>query len=251
MLATAGIAAAHPALRAQDAAPAREIYEFRLYHLRTHKRGAAHEYFRSALVPALGRAGLGPIGVFDVSIGETPSVYMLIPHKSAETVVSLPSRLLADAEYAKAGAAFLDAPANDPAFERVESSLMLAFEKMPKMEPPGTDKPRIFELRRYEQPGERASLKKIQMFNDGGELSIFRRVGFRPVFFGQTIVGARMPNLQYMITFENFAARDKLWAAFRTDSEWKKLSAMKEYSDPQIMSHIGGTVLSPAGYSQI
>ena len=37
------------------------------------------------------------------------------------------------------------------------------------------------------------------MFNSA-EIAIFRRTGLRPVFFGETMVGAGMPSLTYMLT---------------------------------------------------
>ena len=255
--AAAAAAAASPLLArgAQAAAPrqssrAREYYELRQYRLRVNQRGRANQYFGSALVPALNRAGVEPVGVFNIIIGEFRDTYVLIPHRTLETVASLPARLLDDAEYRKAGAAFLEAPAADPPFERVESSLLLAFEKVPRIEAP-EKKPRIFELRRYESPSELTSKKKIEMFNAGGELEIFRRVGLRPVFFGETLVGPRLPCFHYMVTFENLAAREETWRKFSGDPEWKKLAAMKEYSDPQIMTNIGAALLGPAPYSQI
>ena len=70
---------------------------------------------------------------------------------------------------------------------------------------------RIFELRTYEAPNDKALARKIKMFGDG-EIDIFRRCGMLTVFFGQTIVGSRMPNLTYMLAYDDLAARDKTWA---------------------------------------
>jgi hypothetical protein len=251
-MSAAALAAASGRAEEKSGKAAREYYEIRKYHLRMGaQRDLTTAYLRTALVPALNRAGLEPIGVFDVAVGDSPTPHVLIPHKSLESVVTLRQRLIDDAEYRKAGAPFLDAASASPAFDRMESSLLLAFEKTPKMELPGTQKPRIFELRHYESPSERAGKKKIEMFNDAGECALFKRLGFRPVFFGETIVGPRMPNLEYMITFDNFVHRDELWKAFRVDPEWKKISGMPEYKDAEIVSHITSTLLNPAPYSQV
>ena len=128
----APLAAASP-MPAPDGAPdaaadasqdgAREYYELRTYHLRRgpHERQMA-DYCRDALVPALRRHGTGPVGVFTVAIGpDAPTLYVLIPHPSIASVAALPERLAADAEYAKAGAAVLDAPASEPPYDRIES----------------------------------------------------------------------------------------------------------------------------------
>src|ERR1700674_4740602 len=91
----------------------REFYQLRRYHLNSGpQRKLCDDFFREALVPALNRLGISPVGVFDVSIGpETPSLYVLMPSTSAETLLLAETRLAQDAEYLKAGDAFLNAPA--------------------------------------------------------------------------------------------------------------------------------------------
>jgi hypothetical protein len=231
---------------------ARSLYELRRYRIRVgHMRDTSRGYFKDALLPALGRLRLGPIGVFDVTVGEPPTTIVLIPHATAESAVALHGRLASDAEYVKAAAPLFDAPADRPAFERIEASLLLAFDGMPQLQKTDTSRPRIFELRRYEGPSEAASLKKIEMFNTGGELAIFRKVGFRAVFFGQTLYGTRLPQFEYMLTYENMAEREQLWNGFRNDPDWKVLSQKEEYRDAAIMSGATATYLVPLPASQI
>jgi len=43
-------------------------------------------------------------------------IYVLIPHAGIESVAALSTTLQNDAEYQKAGAAFLSAPPKDPAY---------------------------------------------------------------------------------------------------------------------------------------
>ena len=237
---------------AQTAPVARQWYELRRYRVRVGTmRDTTRAYLRDALVPALGRLGIGPVGVFDVTVGEPPTAVVLIPHATADAAATLWSRLAADAEYTKLAAPFFDAPADRPAFDRIESSLLQAFEAMPKIEVPDTSKPRIFELRRYEGPSEAASLKKIEMFDSGGELTIFRKVGFRPVFFGQTVFGNRLPQFEYMLTYADLAERQVQWAKFIADPDWKTLSSKPEYRDAMIMSGATATYLAPQQVSQI
>lgn len=232
-----------------------EYYELRQYHLR---RGPqvklTDDFLREAALPAWKRLGIGPIGVFNTSIGsDTPTVYVLIPHPSLESVATTAARLLTDPEYQRAGAAFLNVPSTDPAYVRMESTLMAAFESMPRLEIPAAaaeNRPRIFELRTYESHSEKAHLKKVEMFNVG-EIAIFRRTGLRPVFFGRTLIGSRLPNLTYMLTFDDLAARDKNWATFIADPEWKKLSTTPGYTDGEIVSNISNVLLAPTPYSQI
>jgi hypothetical protein len=54
-----------------------------------------------------------------------------------------------------------------------------------------------------------------------------------------------------MLCFDNMEAHDTHWKAFGTDPEWKKISAIPEYSDARLISKITRTFLTPAGYSQI
>jgi hypothetical protein len=240
-------------LAADEGTP--EYYELRQYHLR---RGPqvklTDDFLREAAVPAWRRLGIGPIGVFNTMIGsDTPTVYVLIPHLSVESVAATAARLQADPEYQRAGGAFLNVPSTDPAFVRMESALMLAFASFPRLEvPPGAaeNRPRIFELRTYESHSERAHLKKVEMFNNG-EIAIFRRTGLRPVFFGRTLIGSKLPNLTYMLTFDDMAAHDKNWAAFIADPEWKKLSTTPGYTDGEIVSNISNAFLTPTPYSQV
>lgn len=244
----------HAALAADDQRP-REYYELRRALLRRGPQTKLlDDYLREAFLPAAKRLGIGPVGVFNTVIGpDSPAVYVLIVHPSLESVASLTARLVQDAEYLKAGAAFIDVPAASPGYVRVESSLMVAFEGMPKLEaPPATAeyRSRIFELRTYESHSKKANLKKIEMFNTG-EIAIFRRTGLRAVFFGETLVGSKLPNLTYMLTFPNMEARDRNWATFVADPEWKKLSTTPGYTDVETVSNITNSILSPAQYSEV
>ena|SRR5438874_683376 len=251
-------AAAHGNAIGQDAARAREYYELRRYHLRRGpEQQLTDDYLKNAALPAWQRAGAGPIGVFNVSIGpESPTLYVLIVHKTADGYDTLPDRLDGDKEYQAAGSAYLNATAASPAFVRTESSLMRAFSAWPSLQRPfggvfeGPARSRIFELRTYESHSERAARKKIEMF-ESAEIAIFRRADLQPVFFGETLVGSQLPNLTYMLVYENMAAHDKQWSAFSSDPEWKKLSTTPGYTDPEIVSNITNVYLRPATYSQI
>jgi hypothetical protein len=180
-------------------------------------------------------------------------MYVLMPHKSLESFADSNDRVRSDAEYQKLGADFINAPATDPAYIRTENFLLRAFSGWPKIEVPAAaagNKARIFELRMYESHSKKANKKKIEMFNNG-EIDIFRRTGLKPVFFGETIVGSKMPNMIYMLTFENMAEHDKNWAQFVGDPDWKKMSTAPGYTDGEIVSNITNVFLRPTGYSQI
>ncbi len=240
---------------AEPATAGREYYELRRYLLRRgRQQQTIDDYFRDANIPALNRLGIKPVGVFNTTIGPgSPTLYVLAPHSSPESAVTIHDRVAADPEYLQAGAPFINATPTEPAYMRVESFLFAAFAGMPKLElPPGAaeNKPRIFELLTYESHSKKANRTKIGMFNSA-EIAIFRRTGLRPVFFGETMVGAGMPSLTYMLTFADMEERARAWAAFVADPEWKKLSSTPGYTDPEIVSNITNVILSPTPYSQI
>jgi NIPSNAP len=233
----------------------REYYELRRYELRSGPQvKLANDYFRDAFIPAANRLGISPVGAFNVAVGaRSPSLYVLLPSTSLETLVGLRTRLAADAEYTAHAAPFLEAPGTTPAYVRMESSLMIAFEGRPKLQaPPGAagKRPRAFELRTYESPSDRDHERKVEMFNHG-EFEVFEAAGFRPVFYGDTLVGSRLPNLTYMLSFDDLADRNKLWAAFGGSPAWKKLSSSARYAFEEIVSNITNVILSPTDYSQI
>lgn len=229
---------------------ARDLYEIRRYHVDDAQRPGLDAFLRDAAIPALNRIGIEPVGAFSEAKGGGP-VYVLMRHKSLDSVVTAPRRLADDAAYHRAGAAFLDAPADRPAFRRIESALFLAFPSIPAIEAPVKNPGRVFQLRTYESPSARAGRKKIEMFDTAGEIAIFRRVGLHPVFFGEAILGPKMPNLTYMLGFESEDELKANWAKFIADPEWKRLSGKPEYADKTILSGITNTVLKPAEYSQV
>lgn len=267
-LAATALAGIHNTLAADGKQTKRDFYELRTFMLKPEKQKLVDDYLRGALIPALGRIGVGPVGVFldapelnpppAAKPGQPPppapptppSLYVLIRYTSLDQIATMAAQLAADAEYQKAGEAYLRVPATEPVYDRIESSVLLAFEGMPVLEAPGK-KERIFQLRTYESHSEAAGKKKIEMFNKAGEIAIFRRCGMKPVFFGETITGLRMPNLTYMLTFPNDDARKEAWGKFRTDPQWLKLRTMEEYADKNIVSKIWNRILKPAPYSQI
>jgi len=206
------------------------------------------------LMPALARMGMGPVGAFKLDIGpETPAYYLLIPSQSMETLAQLDLRLAQDSEFLKAADTFWNATSAAPAYQRAEISLLAAFEGWPRVTPPATAATkgkRLFQLRTYESPSDGEHARKVEMFHSG-EFEIFLSAGFHPVFFGDTLIGTRMPNLTYMLSFADLAELDAKWDVFRNDPAWKKLSANPRYAFDAIVTNITNLILSPLDCSQI
>ena len=204
-LGTASLTAS-AAQRAATGPGDREYYELRAYRLKTGADPALlHGYIEKAAIPALNRLGVKPVGVFvqqertgapDPSeVREASTVLVLRTYPSLNAFATATARLSADPEYQKAGAEYLRSPKTNPAFERIDSWLMLAFAGLPKLELPAycqEKKSRMFELRTYESHSELKALKKVEMFN-AGEIDLMREVGLGPVFYGQALVAMPHP----------------------------------------------------------
>jgi len=225
-----------------------QYFEFRQYYLNVgSKKDMVGDFLREVGIPAMNRIGIGPVGVFNTVYGpNNPTLYVLMVHKSLDTVVNSASMLMADDEFRKAD--FINTSLSEPGYVRMESSLMLAFKGLPQLVVP-EKKPRIFELRTYESHSIKAAKKKIEMFNEGGEIKVFLKTGLQPVFFGETLIGPKMPNLTYMLAFDDLVDRDAKWKVFGDDPEWKKLRSDPEYKDT--VSNITDIILRPTSYSQI
>lgn len=251
-LAASALAAA-PGASAQtqdNSSKQREYYQIRRYFVQSGPQSSMTEkYISEALIPALAGKG-GPVGAFRLDIGpETPTFYVLIPLSSPAAAASLEVDLNQNETYIKAAEPFWSAPASAPGFIRVESSLLAAFEGWPRITPPEKGK-RIFQLRTYESPSYRDHVRKVEMFHSG-EFEIFKNAGFHQVFYGDTVIGPRMPNLTYMLSFGDHAELEAKWKVFGSDPAWKKLSSDPKYAFEPIVSNISNLILSPLTASQI
>ena len=231
----------------------REYYELRAYRL---KPGANHNlldgFLEKLAIPAWNRLGSKPVGVFvEKQPTEKPAVFVLIPYPSLEALGTAAAQFKSLVEAQGAVSEYLQAPKDNPAFDRIDSWLMLAFAGMPKLELPAycqARKPRLFELRTYESFSEAKALKKIEMFNSG-EIATMREVGLAPVFYGQALVGPSLPHLTYMTSAENEEAHKQHWDAFGKHPVWNKLKNDPQYADT--VSKISKWILEPTSYSQI
>ena len=212
-----------------------QYYELRVYTTKSEQQQKlVNDYWQDAAVPAYNRMGIQPVGVFtELQDSPTNKVYVLIPCDSLEVFAAIPARLAGDPAYQAAAAAYLALPKSSPAFERIESSLNVAFDSMKKLAAPPSaadKKPWVFELRTYQSPTEGKGINKVQMFNSG-EVPLMQEVGLSPVFFSQTLVGSQMPNLIYMVSSENMEEHNKHWDGFKKSPVWKTLSSDPQYKD--------------------
>jgi hypothetical protein len=238
-------------------APKQEFYSIRIYQLKSKEQEErVDKYLQGAFLPALHRMGIQKVGVFKPVGNDTAAVrriYVLIPFHSLEQFTGLTASLQKDQSYLSDGKDYLDAVFDNLPYTRIESILLQAFPDMPRLEAPTALKApaseRVYELRSYEGPTEKYFASKVHMFNQGGEIPLFKRLEFNAVFYASVLSGAHMPNLMYMTSFENMASREQHWKDFGADPFWKKLVASPEYQHN--VSHVDIVFLHPAEYSDL
>jgi hypothetical protein len=232
-LAVAVAAIGNPSRAAAADSENPQYYELRIYTTKSaEQQQRVNDYWQNAAVPAYNRMGIQPIGVFtELNDSATNKIYVLVPCDSLEIFAAIPDKLASDTNYQQSAAEFLNAPKSNPAYERFESSLLLAFQGMKHMVvPPADKKPNVFELRTYLSPSENKSLNKMQMF-ESGEIPLMKEVGLAPIFYSRTIVGLHMPCLVYMTCGENLAEHKKHWQGFNNAPVWKQLISDLQYKD--------------------
>ena len=232
----------------------RDYYELRAYRL---KPGAPHAlldgYLEKALIPALNARGIKAVGAFtEPGAKDGPAVWVLIPHASLESVADVTASLNADPAVQAAGADYLQSPTKEnPAFDRIDSWLLLAFAGLPRYAVPALareGRPRIFELRTYESYSEAKALNKVAMFN-AGEIGLMQHLNLSPVFYGQALVGRDLPHLTYLLCSPDRETHEKNWAAFGRHPIWEKLKNDPQWADN--VSKVTSRFLVPAACSQI
>ena len=87
------------------------------------------------------------------------------------------------------------------------------------------------------------------MFNEGGEVALFKKLEFNAVFYGEVISGSVMPNLMYMTTFKDMKSHDEHWDAFRNHPDWLKLKEVEKYK--HTVSGSTKYLMHPTDYSDI
>lgn len=245
--------------KAQAAQPnresARSFLELKIWYLHNSEESQASrvsEYLENGLFPALTRAGAKPVAAFSNLIGpDGPYIVTIVQYPSLGAMETTLAKVAGDEAHEKASEK-LSSGAGMP-FVTIESSILHSLAILPEAVLPtdSNSRPaRIFELRTYQSQSMTAVNKKAGMFN-GGEIAIFQRLGMRPVFIGESIVGPRQPNITYMLSFDNLDGREKHWQQFGSDPAWKALSAAPELKDAEIVANISNIILRPLTFSPL
>lgn len=241
------------------AAEGRQYYELRTYALRNDLDvGRARVFFAEQFVPALRRAGTGPVGVFTPDTGlPTPSFVLVVPYASLADVGTVAERLAADATYQAAADTWARGPSDhgrELPYVRYDVALYRAFAGHPQLEVPAArpagQPARVYELRTYEAPDAAGLRAKMAMFNEE-EIRIFRSCGFTPIFFGEAVAAPRLPHLTYAVAFDSMEARAAAWACFGANPDWQRIRVRPGWTDAETVSVIRSAFLRPTDFSDV
>lgn len=201
---------------------------------------ALTDFARETLMPVLKKLNVGPFGMAVAEPGmngkdaDTPQreLFFFLPYTLLFQAMIVRDVLAANPAVGEAYMAYKAGfSSKNPGYVSLESTLLKNFKMMPKVEVPSLAEDRILQLRYYRSFDPERNRMKIRMFEEGGELALFRHYGMPPVFFGDAMFGAFLPNMTYMLSFENQEKKDAAWKAFAGSPEWKKLSSDPLYAD--------------------
>ena len=233
-----------------------QYYEVRSYLLGESGDAAAIDnYLQNALLPALARQKVGPIGVFSNAESDSPKnprvIVVVIPHTNVDEINAVHAEIEADPEYQSEAHEYLARGPSQSPYQRIQSELLVAMKCWPEVkvsEAALANQDRVFELRVYESANERIGHLKVEMFNQG-EVPIFLDCNITPIFIGQAVISPYAPSLTYLTMYPNDDARKESWKLFMKHPDWKVLSGVEKYKGT--VSKIHKYVLSPKPYSRM
>jgi len=106
----------------------------------------------------------------------------------------------------------------------------------------------IYELRVYTAlPGRREAM--LARFRDH-TTRLFEKHGMRNIGYWTNYAGGRYGELVYLLAFDDVAQRERAWAAFSADPEWREAYEESERDGP-IVSHSENRLLQPTDFSPL
>ena len=214
----------------------RRLFILEQYYLKNGTQAGRINDYCKAAIPMLNKYHNGPKIVLEALVApHMPQIAIILGFESTDDLCSTQAKILEDKNLSKALEEW-ENHAEQP-YEHFSTSLLEATEYCPEIKPEPSPRqiPRIFELRTYHSPTFR-QLKALHERFAGPEIKIFHRTGIHPILYSSMLVGQNMPNLTYVIPFDNLDGREKAWAAFSADPEWIKVRAESIEKSGQISS---------------
>lgn len=219
-----------------NAATPRQFYIIRIYHCSSQAQlDHVDDYLKTSYLPFLHQFGIAKVGVFSPIANDTLTdkrIMVWIPLKSLKQIDQLDEKFENIDPFGNDPLIHLDNKDSSLPFNRIEVILTKAFKFQPQFEKNSNlvkSPNRIYEYRSYESATDEMHLRKVNMFNEGGEVELFKRLNFNAVFYSKAITGSRTPNLIYMTSFNDINDRNEHWKTFASDPAWKKLSSNPIY----------------------
>lgn len=219
-------------------------YVVELYKLKNGTQAARlHDYFSKSRIPAMQQAHEGgPILVLEALVApHMPQVACIAGFNSLDQLSTVMSKVATSVEWEQGP---------EPPFESQSSMVIEAAPYSPELVREKRKTPRVFEWRVYHSP----TFSQLNALHDrfnGAEVKIFHRSGVHPVLYASTLIGPDMPNLTYLIPFDNLDAREKAWAAFGADEEWIKVRKESVDKHGQVASTIQISLWKATPYSPV
>lgn len=215
---------------------ARDYYLIQVYHCTTTKQIENIDAFlKNTFLPYLHKNGIKKIGVFAPLNNDTAAdkkLYVWVPFKNIQKLDELDQKIEALDPMGNAPIIHLETADGSLPYTRIEKIITRAFKFQPQYATTSTltkSSSRVYEYRSYESPTEAMHLKKVHMFNEGGEVKLFASLNFNAIFYSKVIAGGSMPNLIYMTSFNSMEDRNAHWKSFVEAPIWKKISTAPEY----------------------
>lgn len=215
---------------------ARDYYLIQVYHCTTTKQIENIDAFlKNTFLPYLHKNGIKKIGVFAPLNNDTAAdkkLYVWVPFKNIQKLDELDQKIEALDPMGNAPIIHLETADGSLPYTRIEKIITRAFKFQPQYATTSTltkSSSRVYEYRSYESPTDAMHLKKVHMFNEGGEVKLFASLNFNAIFYSKVIAGSSMPNLIYMTSFNSMEDRNAHWKSFVEAPIWKKISTAPEY----------------------
>jgi NIPSNAP len=215
----------------------KEYYLLKVYHCASLPQVAhVEEYVGNRLKPFLKKHGVPVVGIYMPLANDTAldkKLMVWLPLTDLNVLGKIEDAFGSIDPFGSDPLIHLDSFQNNAPYSRIESTLASAFKLHPNYSSRKSFErsvDNIYEYRSYESATEDLHLRKVEMFNEGGEIDIFKRLDFNAIFYSRAIVGPRMPNLIYMTSFKNMDERNSHWKAFGSDPKWKEISPMPKYA---------------------
>jgi hypothetical protein len=218
---------------------------FRLEYLysRQDRQPAALHDFISSQIPLIERY-THKLGIFAAITGpRVPATVILSGFTSYEDMETTDACIRRDADYRRN---LEKVEAAGQSYDRTRMLLRPA-KFSNEIEAQSNLKARLFELRTYHSASEE-QLRNLHERLANPESGIFGRAQIRPVLQADTLIGPNLPNLTYLIPFEDLAHRDQSWDAATRDSEWMRAH---EASEPAHQVFTEVSLLRPVSFSPI